>query len=184
MAICKLDNNTPILQFLYDVPSKDIGDIGGGTGKLAHELFKLGHRVTVIDPCRSMTKIAQHLEPRLKIVNQPLSALDNQSKFDCLILRDCLHHLKNQQEALIKCSTLLKKDGVVIVQDFVPDYLVSKCIFAFERFCFEQVTPISPETLKLFCQKADLCAEYHLLNKRDYLLIARKVDYHDDFKQN
>lgn len=175
MRVWRLDDLEPVLACVAGRPPMLAADIGGGTGRLAQALCQRGHQVTIVDPCRSMTRIAKRREPRLAVIDLPLAELTAPEGFDCVILRDCLHHLPDQQAAVAKCAALLRPEGVLIIQDFVPESTAARRIFAFERFCWERVQPISPERLQRLCQEAGLGAEYRLLNERDYILEARKA---------
>ena len=111
-----LDDDSVILDIIGE-GNKKIADIGGGTGKTADKLIRLGHCVTIIDPCQSMTKNAIRRNDRIRIINQPMP-YDFNEEYDIILFRDCLHHIKDQRESLEICSKRLRDGGIMNIADF------------------------------------------------------------------
>jgi 2-polyprenyl-3-methyl-5-hydroxy-6-metoxy-1,4-benzoquinol methylase len=177
MSIFKLDEHQAIVSRVKIYAGNrrlKIADIGGGTGLLANTLIGLGHEVTIIDPAKKMTAIAQKLNPQVMIINQTLENTTPERTYDVIILRDCLHHIKAQAEALGKIFEILQDNGLLIIQEFSPDCISAKCLFQFERCCWEKVYPIPPSELVLMMTEADFISTINRLNSRDYLVTGIK----------
>ncbi len=176
MRLFKLDNHQTIINLVKakDPKQQLIADVGGGTGLLADTLIKLGHEVTIIDPAKKMTQIACQRNPAIQIINKEFQRTDFVQSFDIIILRDCFHHIKDQTLILGKIFQALKKDGLVIIQEFVPLSLSSKIIFAFERCLLEKVYPVTPAKLSEMMNQANFNSEFIFINSRDYLATGVK----------
>lgn len=174
MRLFKLDLQQELIDFIENSKAKVIADIGGGTGVLANELINLGHHVTIIDPCQKMTDIAKARNQKVSI--KAISFLKEKSVccYDIIIIRDCLHHIREQAKVIEKAYQLLKPNGQLIIQDFSPDYNQTKLLFLFERSCFEKIYPIDAEKLEILCQKNGFKTNVKHLNKRDYILVGEK----------
>lgn len=151
-----------------------IADIGGGTGVLAHSLLELGHDVTIIDPAQKMTAIAKERNPRVTVINENLAKVSPESLYDVIILRDCFHHIGDQESALSKLSQILQDDGLLIIQDFSPGSLNTQVLFMLERCLLEKIYPISSAALTALMARAGFKSTIIRLNSRDYLAIGTK----------
>ena len=63
----------------------------------------------------------------------------------------------------------LKEDGYIIIHEFNPKALRIKCLFLFERCCFEKIKPIDPIQLKAMCVKQNLHMTFLHLGRWDYV---------------
>lgn len=167
-----LDDDSVIIDII-GMGDKKIADIGGGTGRTADKLIKMGHSVTIIDPSSSMTKRAKKRNHMIQIINQSMP-FDIKGEYDIILFRDCLHHIKKQRETLELCSNKLRKDGLIIIADFSPKSIKSKIIFLFERLCFEKVYEVDEKKLLKLLQSMDLKTKLVQVNDRDYIVIGRK----------
>ena len=175
MKLFKLDDNTKIIEVInsFATPYK-ILDVGGGSGLLASQLIEFNHNVTIIDSSQRMLDLALKRNDKIRTINAKIEILDNKEKYDLIILKDCLHHLKDQEASLKILVFLLNENGKLIIQDFNPDNVQTKLIFLFERMCFEKIKPISISTINELV-KSDLKGENIIINKRDYLFVGEKL---------
>jgi len=173
MNLFSLDDDTAILTLIESHPQK-IADVGGGTGVTADKLVKLGHRVTIIDPCLQMTQLAKKKNEGIQVINKSMPC-ELEEKFDLILIRDCLHHVKRQTEMLDCCINMLEEGGMIIITDFSPEHWKTKLIFLFERCCFESIRPISKSKLQGYLDQAGLQVEQDLVNQRDYIVWGRKA---------
>lgn len=167
-----LDDDTMILKLLGR-GNLHIADIGGGTGKTANRLIKLGHQVTIIDPCQPMTKRAKSRNGKIEVINEPMP-YDMKECYDVFLFRDCLHHIDKQNETLKLCVDQLKEDGLIIIADFSPRNIKTKLIFLFERICFEKIREVDEKELLKGLQSFGLNTQHIRVNDRDYIVIGRK----------
>lgn len=169
-----LDSNSYILLEVRE-GGKRVLDVGGGTGTLSDVLVKMGKVVTLLDPSISMTNVARRKNVRINIVNLPLTGYQCKEKYDCIILRDCLHHMDNPVQAITKCLKMLNSNGMVIIQDFEPDSLKSRFLFTFERCCFEKIVPIKSKTVKHILEQRKMKVEVRNIFSNQYIIVGRCV---------
>ncbi len=169
-----LDDDTAVLS-LIENGQKKIADVGGGTGLTADKLVKRGHVVTIIDPCRQMTELAKKRNQSIRVINKSMPCEINE-RFDIILIRDCLHHVRRQRELIEFCIHMLAEGGMVIVNDFSPESWKAKIIFLFERICFEAIKPVSETKLLHYFAAAGLQTELIRVNNRDYIVWGRKKE--------
>lgn len=175
MRLFKLDNNEDIIKIFRNIEGKEICDIGGGTGVLADALQKKGKDVTIIDPSVKMTNIAVKRNKNISIINSTLNNHKFNKKFDYIIFKDSLHHIKNQEDIIKKSIEILNDEGHIIIQEFSPSDYKSKIIFIFERFCLEKINPVNEKALVKIMLKYGVKGEIIVINKRDYIFLGKKV---------
>lgn len=172
MAKFHLDDDSVILDIIGR-GDKKIADIGGGTGRTADKLIKLGHFVTIIDPSQSMTKRAKKRNHRIRIINQGMP-FNIKEKYDLILFRDCLHHIKEQRETLELCSSKLNEEGKIIIAEFSPKSIKTKLIFLFERLCFERIWEVDENKLLKLLKGMNMNTELIKVSDRDYIVIGWK----------
>ncbi|WP_188192892.1 class I SAM-dependent methyltransferase [Nonomuraea sp. SYSU D8015] len=104
-------------------------DAGCGRGDLAAELVRRGHEVTAIDISTEAVEAARAAGvPALRadITTYPVPGDglgdDVGSLFDAVVMSLSLHHMHPLDAALDRVSALLKKGGLVIVDEFAWDW--------------------------------------------------------------
>lgn len=167
-----LDDDAMILDII-GTGNKQIADIGGGTGKTADKLIRLGHLVTIIDPCQSMTRRAMKRNSKIQVINQSMP-IELKEVYDVILFRDCLHHIKKQRETLQLCANKLREGGLIIIADFSPKSIKSKVIFCFERLCFEKIWEVDEKKLLKLLKGNNMSTQLIQVNDRDYIVIGRK----------
>lgn len=178
MRTFRLDDHQAIVSQVKSLNGKGrlkIADVGGGTGVLAHTLIGLGHDVTIIDPAKKMTAIAQERTPQVTVINETLERVSPNQAYDVIILRDCFHHIEAHGPALVKLSELLQDDGLLIIQEFSPESLNTQLLFILERSLLEKIFPIHSSTLAAMMTQTGFknSAIVHL-TRRDYLATGIK----------
>ncbi len=172
MNFFSLDDDTAVLSLIENRHLR-IADVGGGTGVTADKLVKRGHAVTIIDPCRQMTQLAKKRNKAIRVINKSMPWEINE-QFDVILIRDCLHHVRQQREMIDFCIHMLAEGGMIIVNDFSPECLKTKIIFLFERLCFEAIKPVSETKLLRYFASVGLQTELIRVNERDYIVWGRK----------
>lgn len=167
-----LDDDTAVLSIIENRQLR-IADVGGGTGLTADKLVKRGHTVTIIDPCRQMTDLAKKRNRSIRVINKSMPCEINE-QFDVVLVRDCLHHVRQQREMIDFCISMLAEGGMIIVNDFSPESWKTKMIFLFEKICFEAIKPVNETKLLRYFAAAGLQTKLIRVNKRDYIVWGRK----------
>lgn len=175
MKVTGLGREERLLRFLGDVREKKVADIGGGTGSLACILTNSGAHVTIIDPSEAMTKIAVKKDGRLKVLNAKAESIPlGTNEFDFVCMKDCLHHMTEQQKALEEAVRILKPGGKILIQEFNPFHPVGKIIFLFERMAFEKTRMIRPDDLVQSMLDKEVRGKIIPLNTYEYLFCGHK----------
>jgi len=91
-------------------------NLGCGTGRLSHNLFKISGEVYGLDQSNEVLKIAKEKYPKLKltcaeVVNTPYE--DNY--FDMVIINGSLHHFFAVEETFAEVNRILKPKGFFIL---------------------------------------------------------------------
>lgn len=93
-------------------------DAAGGTGRVSGTLAPLAGRVVVCDASPNMLRQA-----RLKGLEAVLAEVEHlpfgDGSFDCILLVDAFHHLKDQQAAMRELLRVLKSSGRLVIEE--PD---------------------------------------------------------------
>lgn len=94
-------------------------DVGGGTGRVTQQLINLQSDITIADSSFGMLKVAsQKLAVKLALCEaegMPFPA----NSFERILLIDTLHHVADVSRTLRECLRVLKRDGLLIIQE--PD---------------------------------------------------------------
>ena len=97
----------------------DILDIGCGGGLLSEPISRLGANVTGIDASQKNIKIAKtHLKKSKLKINYICSSPERlliKKKFDVILNMEVIEHVNDINFFLKKCSSFLKKDGIMFV---------------------------------------------------------------------
>lgn len=175
MRFWSLDQSEAIMEETRDIRNRRVLDIGGGTGTLADALARRGADVTLADPEKRMTAIARKKNPFVRIVSAHAHELKLPSdSFDYVILRDALHHIANQEEAVRISHRLLRAGGKLLIQEFDKNFVFAKCIRLFEQLCFERCRLFDEKTLLSLCGRYFAANEIRRAGKFEFLYIGRK----------
>lgn len=101
-------------------PSHKILDIGCGAGTLSLYYASKGHKVTGIDISQTAVDSAQKSAKALGLKNCTFKKMlfptqAPKEKFDFIIFTEVIEHLQNDDAALKKIYSLLKKNGMVFI---------------------------------------------------------------------
>ncbi|PHQ57229.1 MAG: methyltransferase [Lutibacter sp.] len=104
----------------FKTPSKNLLDIGCGTGDFLLYCKKNGWNVVGVEPSNIAKVIAESkLNNRRSLIYSDLSEI-NSTKFDVITLWHVLEHVPNLQNYISKLKLLLKLNGVLVVA--VPNF--------------------------------------------------------------
>lgn len=112
----------------------DVLEVGCGTGYLALDMARAGHRVQALDPDEEAIGLARrtlaaggtagNLARPLDLTYHETDFLTwdaGDSRFDALVFNLSLHHMDDLGAAMRKTTRLLRPGGRIVVQDYVFD---------------------------------------------------------------
>ena len=108
-------------------------DFGGGIGILSVSLAKMGHSVTLLESSKTALKTSSYyanLEGQnIELVHlQNLENLEKES-FDCIVLKDVIEHIVDDESLLNKLYLLLKLNGSLLMStqnNFSANYVIEE----------------------------------------------------------
>lgn len=162
-----------VADFLKPLDSKEILDIGGGTGRYSKYLTSLGAKSLLIDVSRKMTdKIKDR--SRITVVNEDfLTAEIPDNFFDAVIICDVYHHIENKILLIEKIRDCLKKDGVLVIYDFDLRNIFTRCLKLFEEFIFkEKLFFENYDDTKKFLTSGFFAVDKEFFSKNVYIIRA------------
>ena len=92
-------------------------DVGFATGTNIELIIKpLAKEIWGIDPSEEAVKFASEKNPDIKIIKGYFPEdINNDSKFDLIVMLDSLEHIKDDQAAVKKIGELLNNNGLAII---------------------------------------------------------------------
>ena len=108
----------PFRQFLADFlpePPARVLEVGCGQGELTATLAVAGYDVLGIDPAAPTGNLFRRL--RLEDLEDP------RVPFDAVVARYVLHHIRDLDAGLDKIASLLRRDGLLVLDEFGWDRL-------------------------------------------------------------
>lgn len=136
MRFWRLYKPETAFNMLNPANNAEIADLGGGTGHYSLYFAKKGCKVTLVDESPGMLNRAESHENITKlqgdIINTPLG--DNY--FDCVLLNDVLHHVKDQNRIISRIYGVLKPGGKLFIYDFSRDHFITGILKVFEELLF------------------------------------------------
>mgnify|MGYP001614339462 FL=1 len=103
------------------IKGKNILDLGCGYGALVNYLNKSGYNILGIDHDKDSINKGKKIFGNINIKIGTIDGLSLQTKFDTIILKDCIHHIYGEStdpiEAFSKIHNLLTPKGRIIIFD-------------------------------------------------------------------
>jgi 2-polyprenyl-3-methyl-5-hydroxy-6-metoxy-1,4-benzoquinol methylase len=101
-----------ILDFLGNLDSKAVLDIGGGHGFFAYQMQQTGADVQVVDYSRAAVSFGSHRYPGLRFTHLSVYELPQLGReFDVVTCFDVIEHLDDPERMLKAVHTVLKPNG-------------------------------------------------------------------------
>jgi len=175
---CLLRINYPLVDEMTVKAENHILDVGGGNGRLAHEIVDTtGARVSIIDSSKKMlNQVKDH--PRIEVICGSIVKNDFQDcNFDIITCVDTIHHLKNPQAALEEMYRILKPGGKIFIQDFNSLRIRTKLLKLVEKHLLaEPANFYSPKELEEVSKKVGFLGESKSILKIQYLYKGKKYE--------
>lgn len=94
-------------------------DLGCGTGVMAEPLTRSFTRYVGVDPAKNLLERAPKV-PGAEYLPLPLEEIVFERQFDCVLLRNTVHHLKDPEAGFDKAIRALRRGGRVVLCEGVP----------------------------------------------------------------
>ena len=126
-------------------------DLGCGTGIMARPLSCAFSRYVGVNPAKNLLERAPQL-PNAEYFPLQLEKIEFEREFDCVLLRNTVHHLQDPESGFLKAIKALRRGGrVVLCEGVSPD---------------SKVRPFYTELFRLFDNR-------HILTEGDLLALLR-----------
>ena len=103
-------------------PTVKVLDVGCGGGVLSESLARLGANVTGVDACAESLEVAnermrmtQNISLAAKFVHCDVGSLDENEKFDAVVVSEVVEHVEDASPFLAACYRLVKPGGIAVV---------------------------------------------------------------------
>lgn len=93
---------------------------------------------------------------------------------DIVIIRDTLHHIKEQDEIIKLVWSCLKPKGRLLIWEFNLKNIKTKIIWLFETLCFEKCSMFTKEKLLKLCNPYFIAEPILDINDFEMLYIGEK----------
>ena len=108
-------SHAQIIRWIEQERPEDVLEVGTATGYLSAEMKKLGCKVTGVEQDSEMADIARQYCSKMLVGDIETLDLEEQGRYDAVILGDVLEHVRNPKEVLQRLSRLLKPGGKVLL---------------------------------------------------------------------
>lgn len=125
----KYVRNEVIFRELESLPVGKSLDLGCGTGDYSIFLANRGHKVAAFDPSPFAVKTLMErggAELGIKAQVNTIEAYTASSGFDNVVSIEVIEHIEQDQDALRKAHSLLKKGGILVVSSPAGPFLYSE----------------------------------------------------------
>lgn len=169
-----------IINTLSTLQFSNVLDVGCGTGEILSAIRKLYPTISLqgIDISQEMLKQAENKKidnVKLYLGDAEHLSFEN-DKFDVLICTDSFHHYPNPKKAIEEFYRVLKKNGYLLLADFVKPFPVRQLMNIFIPFSNEGDVKIysQSEILSFLKYGGFQDIQYQKINKSSYLAVAKK----------
>lgn len=169
-----------IINTLSTLQFPNVLDVGCGTGEILSAIRKLYPTISLqgIDISQEMLKQAENKKidnVKLYLGDAEHLSFEN-DKFDVLICTDSFHHYPNPKKAIGEFYRVLKKNGYLLLADFVKPFPVRQLMNIFIPFSNEGDVKIysQSEILSFLKYGGFQDIQYQKINKSSYLAVAKK----------
>lgn len=169
-----------IINTLSTLQFSNVLDVGCGTGEILSAIRKLYPTISLqgIDISQEMLKQAENKKidnVKLYLGDAEHLSFEN-DKFDVLICTDSFHHYPNPKKAIEEFYRVLKKNGYLLLADFVKPFPVRQLMNIFVPFSNEGDVKIysQSEILSFLKYGGFQDIQYQKINKSSYLAVAKK----------
>lgn len=165
-----------LLDILIQSKSKNVLEIGAGTGRTAQDVLKYCDNVWLLDPSEKMLKKARQKLKDVTITHGFVEKLPYKEKmFDLVYAIDSLHHWDDQIKGIEEIYRVLKPGGKFVLIDFDPTKRIGHYIKAMERALFMGSTFFSLEGVKRIISDVNFEIEdSKFIDEGTYIAISRK----------
>ncbi|WP_431030266.1 class I SAM-dependent methyltransferase [Lysinibacillus sp. LZ02] len=105
-----------LVSLLQPTKGEQILDVGCGTGDLAFEIAKSGATVIGIDAASSMIEKALEKYPDCTFHVEDAESFHFPTPFDAVFSNAAMHWMKNQQQVISNCYTVLRNGGRFVAE--------------------------------------------------------------------
>jgi len=129
LAEIKIDNeakfytklrNELIIKLIKKTNSKEVIDMGCGTGKTTVELFN-HFDISGCDISEELLEIARKKSDKINFIKDDMRTIKSEKKYDCALFLGVTEHIEDDVEVLKNTKNILKGGGYIIIE--VPAFM-------------------------------------------------------------
>jgi demethylmenaquinone methyltransferase/2-methoxy-6-polyprenyl-1,4-benzoquinol methylase len=150
-------------------------DAGGGTGRVSAQLEHLVDKLVITDSSAGMLAQARQ-KKKLRVYQSHSEKLPfaNES-FERVLVVDALHHFANQKEAIAELARVLKRGGIMVIEEPNIEHFRVKLIALAEKIALMQSHFLSPLEIQDELLRYDLKTRIEKDSQFTAWVIAEKV---------
>jgi len=171
--IIKSNDDIHWKNIICEMNPERILDVGGGTGRLTQFLVNCCKKIYICDLSFPMLRAAKNKGIFQEIYCSIEKSPFMKPAFDCIVMVDAFHHLLNQRTAIQQVLSLLKPDGIFILEE--PDITrwQVKLISLGEKLLFMRSHFQKSEIIESWINQKEFSVETYR-EKFNYYLVIRK----------
>ncbi len=171
--IFSLSDPLKIMKPFFPKKAKLLVDIGGGSGLMTQRFLGAAQKILIVEPSEKMVERA-----RKKGLDAIVGTAENtglkKGSCDIIISVDAFHHFENHEKAIAEMHRILRKKGVIAIEEINPNSIIGKLGFIEKALGMKSKFYI-PEKLEEMYRKQDF--KTTLIKKNGfYYIIAEKVN--------
>jgi len=166
-----------LLEYLTPWQDKKVLDAGGGTGKLASRMEKVGATVWILDTSPQMLKRARRLLPAERCLLGDVASMPfDDETFDYVVAVDAFHHFRQQQKMLQESQRVLSPGGTIAILDFNRASHYVRALAWLERLAREPGLFLTPQELTtMLLNNGFTAVQTRYMGAHDYMITALKI---------
>jgi len=150
-------------------------DAGGGTGRVSSQLEHLVDQLIITDSSAGMLAQARQ-KKKLRVLQSHAEKLPfADESFERVLVVDALHHFSDQKKAIADLARVLKRGGIMVIEEPNIEYFRVKLIALAEKIALMKSHFLSPSVIQDELLSRDLITRIEKDSQFTAWIIAEKA---------